>query len=114
VSKGAYRHQKDLESGAFRKVGVNCYEVDEEDQAVEMHPYKVEDAEKQEVRLQAVKADRDHAAVDAALATLKTAAAGTENMMPALVAAVKVYASVGEMNDVLMSVFGRYQEPEIF
>lgn len=114
VSKGAYEHQKALESGAFRKVGVNCYKVEEEKPEVDMHPYKPEDAVKQTERLKAVRSGRDNAAVDAALARLKTAAEGSENMMPALVEAVKAYASVGEMNQVLTSVFGQYDEPNIF
>ncbi len=114
VSKGAYEHQKALESGEFRKVGVNCYEIDEEKPEVEMHPYKVEDAVKQTECLKAVKAERNATEVEAALARLKTAAEGDENMMPALVEAVKAYASVGEMNQVLTSVFGHYAEPNIF
>ncbi len=114
VSRGAYEHQRQLESGEFRKVGVNCYEIEENDPAVEMHPYKVEDAEKQEARLKTVRAERDNEAVEAALANLKQAASGTQNLMPALIEAVKVYATVGEMNQVLKSVFGTYQEPDIF
>ncbi len=114
VSKGAYEHQMQLESGEFRKVGVNCYEIEEDEQAVEMHPYKLEDAEKQEARLKSVRQERDNIAVEKALEKLKQAASGTDNMMPALVEAVKVYATVGEMNEVLKSVFGSYQEPDIF
>ncbi|MCB1368531.1 MAG: methylmalonyl-CoA mutase [Rhodobacteraceae bacterium] len=114
VSKGAYEHQKALESGAFRKVGVNCYKVEEEKPEVDMHPYKPEDAVKQTERLKATRAGRDNAAVDTALARLKAAAQGSENMMPALIEAVKAYASVGEMNQVLTSVFGQYDEPNIF
>ncbi len=114
VSKGAYEHQRALESGEFRKVGVNCYEIDEEKPEVEMHPYKIEDAVKQTERLKTVKAERSAAAVEAALSRLKAAAEGSENMMPALIEAVKAYASVGEMNHVLTSVFGHYDEPNIF
>ncbi len=114
VSKGAYEHVKQLESGAFRKVGVNCYQVDEEKPEVEMHPYKVEDAARQVERLHRVRATRDNAAVSAALERLKQAAAGSENTMPAIIEAVRAYASVGEINQVLMSVFGRYREPVIF
>ncbi len=114
VSRGAYEHQKQLESGEFRKVGVNCYQVEEDDQAVEMHPYKIEDAEKQEKRLAKIKQQRDQASVDMALEKLGTAAAGTDNIMPYLVEAVKAYATVGEMNQVLTAVFGRYREPDIF
>ena len=114
VSKQAHQHQKDLEDGSFRKVGVNCFEIEQEDHAVEMHPYKREDADKQVDRLNKVKADRDDAAVTTALDNLRKAAKGSDNMMPAIMEAVKAYASVGEMNAVLVDVFGKYKEPVIF
>ncbi len=114
VSKQAHDHQKDLEDGSFRKVGVNCFEIEQEDHAVEMHPYKREDADKQVERLNKVKADRDDAAVTLALDNLRAAANGSDNMMPAIMEAVKAYASVGEMNAVLVDVFGKYKEPVIF
>jgi methylmalonyl-CoA mutase N-terminal domain/subunit len=114
VSRQAYEHQRQLETGAFRKVGVNCYEVEEEEQAVEMHPYKKEDTEKQIRRLNEVKASRDQAAVAAALAKVKEAAQGGTNTMPAIMEAVKAYATVGEITGELVSVFGRFQEPMRF
>ncbi|MFQ5437480.1 MAG: methylmalonyl-CoA mutase, partial [Paracoccaceae bacterium] len=114
VSKGAYKHLKMLESGDLRKVGVNCYKVDEETPEVAMHPYRAEDAEKQIRRLQEVRAERDDTAVGAALERLKQAATGTENVMPAMIGAVRACATVGEINKVLMAVFGRYREPDIF
>ncbi len=114
VSKGAYEHQRKLESGEFRKVGVNCYRVEEDEPSVEMHPYKAEDADKQVDRLKKIKAERDDAAVDKALARLREAATGSENMMPAIIEAVRAYATVGEISQVLKSVFGKYAEPAIF
>ena len=114
VSKQAYEHQKELESGEFRKVGVNCHEIEEDEPEVEMHPYKKEDTDRQVARLNEVKASRDQAAVDKALADLKAAAEGEANTMPAIMDAVKAYASVGEITAVLTEVFGRYQEPMRF
>ena len=114
VSKQAHEHQKNLEDGSFRKVGVNCFEIDQEDHAVEMHPYKSEDADKQVTRLTNVKAERDNGAVATALANLRKVAEGNDNMMPAIMEAVKAYASVGEMNSVLTDVFGTYNEPVLF
>lgn len=113
VSEQAFQHQKDVQSGKFRKVGVNCHTIDESDkvQPFEMHEHKTEDVEKQVKRLAEVKASRDNKAVEAALANLKKAAEGNENMMPAIMAAVKTYATVGEMNGVLTSVFGHFDEP---
>ncbi|MCP3974757.1 MAG: methylmalonyl-CoA mutase, partial [bacterium] len=114
VSRQAYQHQKELESGEFRKVGVNCHQIEEDEQDVEMHPYKPEDAEAQVRRLNEIKSSRDQAAVDAALATLVEAAKGDTNTMPAIMSAVKAYATVGEISDALVSVFGRYQEQTRF
>ncbi len=114
VSKQAYEHQKDLETGEYRKVGVNCYEIEEDEPEVEMHPYKKEDTDRQIARLNDVKATRDQAAVDKALADLKAAAEGDANTMPAIMDAVKAYASVGEITAVLTEAFGRYQEPMRF
>ena len=114
VSKQAYEHQKDLETGEYRKVGVNCYEIEEDEPEVEMHPYKKEDTDRQVARLNDVKASRDQAAVDKALADLKAAADGDANTMPAIMDAVKAYASVGEITAVLTEAFGRYQEPMRF
>jgi methylmalonyl-CoA mutase N-terminal domain/subunit len=114
VSKQAYEHQKELEAGEFRKVGVNCHEIDEDEPEVEMHPYKKEDTDRQIARLNAVKAERDQAAVDKALADLKAAAEGDANTMPAIMDAVKAYASVGEITAVLTDTFGHFQEPMRF
>ncbi len=114
VSRQAYEHQKALESGKFRKVGVNCYQVEEERPEVEMHDYKPEDAEAQVARLARIKAERDNAAVETALANLRKAAEGSDNLMPYLVEAVRAYATVGEMNQAMKSVFGTYDEPDIF
>ena len=104
--------QRNIDSGAFRKVGVNCYRNEkEEDHPVEFHPYNEEDARHQIEGLQKIRAERDNAAVTAALARLRADAAEGRNVMPALMEAVKAYASVGEMTKELVAVFGRYQEP---
>ena len=111
VSQQAYEHQRKLDSGEFRKVGVNCYEVEEEKPQVEMHPYKPEDAEKQIRRLNEIKASRDDAAVSSALGKVRQAATDGANTMPAIMEAVTAYATVGEVRRELESVYGRYQEP---
>jgi methylmalonyl-CoA mutase N-terminal domain/subunit len=112
VSAQAYGMQRKIESGEFRKVGVNCYRNEqEEDHAVEFHPYNEDDARVQIESLQKIRAERDNDAVTAALARLRADAADGRNVMPALMAAVKAYASVGEMTKELVNVFGRYQEP---
>ena len=63
----------------------------------------------QTARLQTLKAGRDNAAVKAALAGLKEAAQGTDNLMPFLIDTVKTYATLGEICGVLREVFGEYK-----
>ena len=112
VSAQAYGMQRKIDSGEFPKVGVNCYRNEqEEDHPVEFHPYNEDDARVQIESLRRIRAERDNTAVDAALARLRADAAAGTNVMPALMAAVKAYASVGEMTRELVAVFGRYQEP---
>ncbi len=111
VSAQAYRMQRDIQSGAFPKVGRNCYQIDEEEKQVELHPYCEEDARDQLNRLEQVKTSRDGAAVESALEQVEADARSGKNTMPAIMKAVKSYATVGEITQRLVTVFGRYQEP---
>jgi methylmalonyl-CoA mutase N-terminal domain/subunit len=111
VSAQAYAMQKAIEAGEFRKVGVNCYRIDEEEHEVALHPYHEEAARAQVAALDRVRSSRDNAAVQAALARAAGDARAGANVMPAIVAAVKAYASVGEITRELVGVFGRYREP---
>ena len=112
VSAQAYRMQRAIESGAFAKVGVNRYRSDDDAvRPVEMHPYKVEDAAEQIDALRRVRAERDANAVTRSLDRIETDARSGVNLMPAILQAVKAYASVGEITKRLVGVFGRYREP---
>jgi methylmalonyl-CoA mutase N-terminal domain/subunit len=115
VSAQAYRMQRAIESGAFAKVGVNRYRNETEpDHRVEMHPYRADDARAQVAALQRVRAERDAAAVARALGRVEADARSGANLMPALVEAVMTYASVGEITQRLVGVFGRFVEPVRF
>jgi methylmalonyl-CoA mutase N-terminal domain/subunit len=112
VSAQAYRMHRAIESGAFPKVGVNRHRSDQEEQhPVEFHPYREEDARLQIASLETARAERDGAAAARALARVSADAAAGVNVMPAVVEAVEAYASVGEITNELVKVFGRYQEP---
>ncbi|MDP6704721.1 MAG: methylmalonyl-CoA mutase family protein [Alphaproteobacteria bacterium] len=112
VSRQAYQYQRDLESGEARKVGVNCYvEAQEEAHEVELHGYDEAGAEAQVASLQKVREGRDQAEAERCLDALRQAAQAGDNVMPALLDAVRAYASVGEMTAVLAEVHGRFQEP---
>ena len=113
VSRQAYDTERKIQSGEIPKVGVNRYKVEEEDHEVEMHPYEPGKVQGQIDRLEAVRNRRDADAVARALDGLRADAQAKRNVMPALVTAVKAYASVGEMAQVFREVYGEFQEPEV-
>jgi methylmalonyl-CoA mutase N-terminal domain/subunit len=104
----AFERQREIEAGERVVVGVNKYQVDEEPEA-DIEAVDPEDERRQQERLQAVKDERDDEAVEAALSDIRAAAAGEENLLPPIVEAVKAYATVGEISDVLREEFGEYR-----
>lgn len=105
----AYETQRMVDNGEQIVVGVNEFTTDEpEDPEI----FRVDDSihRNQVERLTRLKAERDPAAVSSALAELRRRAAGTENMMPALVEAVEGYVTLGEIAQVLREEWGTYQE----
>lgn len=112
VSRQAYEHERRLAKGEIAKVGVNVFREDEEpERAVELHPYRAAEAETQIARLRRIRQTRDGAEVARTLQGVRDAARAGDNVMPSVVAAVRAYASVGEICGVLREVFGTYQEP---
>ncbi|MFD1684807.1 acyl-CoA mutase large subunit family protein [Halobellus litoreus] len=104
----AFERQREIESGERVVVGVNEYQVDEEPR-VEIEEVDEADEKRQKERLREVKHERDDEAVEATLAAVREAAAGDANLVPPIVDAVKAYATVGEISDVLREVFGEYR-----
>ncbi|MDQ2053586.1 methylmalonyl-CoA mutase family protein [Halobellus sp. H-GB7] len=104
----AFERQQEIESGERIVVGVNEYQVDEEPE-VDVEDVDEADETRQRERLEAVKDERDEEAVEAALATVREAAAGDENLVLPIVDAVKAYATVGEISNALREVFGEYR-----
>ncbi|WP_336022405.1 acyl-CoA mutase large subunit family protein [Halobellus salinisoli] len=104
----AFERQREIESGERIVVGVNEYEVDD-DAGVDIQAVDAADESRQKERLRAVKDERDDDEVEAALSALREAAAGDANLVPPIVDAVKAYATVGEISDVLRETFGEYR-----
>ncbi|KOX97017.1 methylmalonyl-CoA mutase [Halorubrum sp. ASP1] len=104
----AFERQREIEEGERIIVGVNEFEVDEEPE-MDLEEVDPEQEQNQRDRLNGVKAERDDDAVDEALAGLREAAQGSENVMPHVVDAVKAYATVQEISDVLRDEFGEYK-----
>jgi methylmalonyl-CoA mutase N-terminal domain/subunit len=105
----AYERQREIEEGERIIVGVNEYQVDDEEPETDLEDVDEEDEERQKERLQAVKDERDDEEVEAALAALRDAAAGDANLVPPIVDAVKAYATVGEISNALRDEFGEYR-----
>jgi len=104
----AFDRQQEIESGERIIVGVNEFAVDEEPE-MDLESVDEENEQRQIDRLAEIKADRDNAAVDDALAAVADAAAGDDNVLPPVIEAVKAYATVQEICDVFREEFGEYQ-----
>jgi len=105
----AYERQEEIERGERVIVGVNEYTVEEDAQDADIEEVSEEQEQAQIERLESVREERDDEAVEAALAELRDAAEGDENLMPYIVDAVKVYATTGEICDAMRDVFGEHQ-----
>ena len=90
-------------------VGVNEFAAEQE-RTIPLLRINEEIERSQVARLQALRARRDPARTQAAIAELTRRATTTENLLPAILAAVEAYATVGEISDALRRVFGEYQE----
>ncbi len=113
IAESAYRAQQAVESGEQVVVGVNRFAEPGEHAAIPLQ--RVDDAveHQQRARLNAFRAARDGAAVDACLERVRRAANGSENLMPLFIDAVDAGATLGEVCDVLREVFGVYRAPEV-
>jgi len=111
IHKSALSWQRAVESREQLVVGVNQYEVEEPAPAI----FRPSEAARAEVLqdLVEVRAARDSTRVAAALEAVRDAARGSANLMDPILAAVSVYATLGEVCTVLEKEFGRYQAPEV-
>ena len=108
IEEAAARTQARIDSGAQTVIGINKYQVDDDH---EIEVLKVENSRvraEQIAKLQQLRADRDQAAVDAALAELTRAADGDGNLLALAVDAARANATVGEISDALEKVWGRH------
>ncbi|HUG44446.1 MAG TPA: methylmalonyl-CoA mutase family protein, partial [Acidobacteriota bacterium] len=109
IQEAAYQHQKSLESGSEAVVGVNCFREDSHS-PIEILRIEPELEMEQVRRLEEMRLRRDSEKVDALLASIRQAAAGTENLLPHLIDAVEALATVGEISNALRQVFGEHRE----
>ena len=110
IQDAAYRAQQAIESGESTVVGVNRFAADDESGAIEMQRIDPAVEADQAARVGALRAARDGAAAQAALAAVQSAARDTTNLVPPIIEAVEARATVGEIADAMRSVFGEYQD----
>ncbi len=108
IHRSAYKYQLSVENGEQTVIGVNKFTMEEPPVEGLM---KIDDkvGTLQKAKTAKVRDERDNAAVEKALAALKVAAQGTDNLMPYILDAVKVYATLGEICNVLREIFSEYQ-----
>ncbi len=109
IQKAAYDFQRAIESKDQIIVGVNDF-IAEEPRTIPTLRIAPEIERSQIARLNALRAKRDSARTQSALAELQRRASTPENLLPAILAAVESHATVGEISDTLRRVFGEYQE----
>jgi methylmalonyl-CoA mutase N-terminal domain/subunit len=110
ISDAAYRYQREIDESLRRIVGVNAY-TDDKPLAVPILEMDPQGYERQLARLERLRQERDPGRVGQALDRLRLACQGTENTMPFILDAVRAYATLGEMVDVMRETFGVYEEP---
>ena len=116
IAEDAYKSYQDLELGRKVKVGVNKFRVKEE---FSLRPYRLDPQEevRQVEELRELKRGRNNALVEKTLRDLRDVAgrssSSENNLVPAIIEAVKAYATMGEICGTLREVFGEYQEPPV-
>jgi methylmalonyl-CoA mutase N-terminal domain/subunit len=108
IQDAAFRYQQEIERRERIIVGVNEFEIREPkpENLLTVDP-KIEKGQRQ--RLAALRRKRDSRAVRDRLSELEQACRGKDNLMPPSLAAVKAYATLGEISDVMRGVFGAYR-----
>ena len=109
IGESAYQYQKEIEAKKRIIVGLNQFQIEEEPLR-DILRIKPEMEQYQKEKLARVKKERNNTKVKETLADLKRAAHGTENLVPPILEAVRVYATLGEISDTLREVFGEYRE----
>ncbi len=111
IADSAYELERAFNAGQRVIVGVSGFKEGNDDDDLDILRISNEDETRQRKRLETVRHERDQAAVDSALAKLRTEAADPEvNLMPTLIEASQAYATLGEMMSAMAEVFGRHTE----
>jgi len=112
IRRSAYNHQRAVDAGEQVVVGVNKYTSDE---PLDLELLEIDEsiAKKQLQRLKQLKSGRNNKEVRQILDKVRRTASSQENIMPVLIEAVRLYATVGEISGALRDIFGEYKEPSV-
>ncbi len=111
IQDSAYRFQKEIETGERVYVGINKYTM-EEPEPTNLLKVDMKVGEIEAAKLKKLRAERDQAKWKAALDKLREVSQSDENVMPAVIEAVKARATIGEICDVWRDIFGEYRPKE--
>jgi len=113
IANASYKYQQEIENRERTIVAVNQFEQ-REPCSIPLLKIDEEVANEQIRKLNKLKEERDNKKVNEKLERLKEAAKGTENLMPFIIDAVREYASIGEIINILKDIFGAYHEDSIY
>ncbi len=114
IADAAFDYQRKIEKGERTMVGVNKYQIPDEEISIEILKIDPEVERIQMERLAKVRSERSADDVEKALGGLRKAARDGTNLMPHFLACARAYATLGETLDVLREEFGEYKETPIF
>ena len=110
IQNSAYNYQMEIEQGKRIVVGVNKFQIQEE-QPKDLLKVDPSVGELQEQKIKQLKTTRDNLQVNAVLEELKQCAQTDKNLIPIIIKCVKAYCTLGEICDALRAVFGEYKAP---
>jgi methylmalonyl-CoA mutase N-terminal domain/subunit len=110
IADSSYKYQKEVDDSKRTIVGVNDYQIEKEKYPMELLRVDPQAEKEQLANLQTLKKKRDGRRVEETLGKLQRSAEKDENLMPAIIEAVKAYATLGEICNVLRKVYGEYKE----
>lgn len=115
IANAAFKYQREIETKERIIVGVNAYEVVEEEVKGPETLYIDPIVEEEQIqRLNTLKKNRDNKKVNLLLSELKTVAEGTDNLMPIIIKCVKAQISIGEIIDTFKDIWGVYKEDPVY
>ncbi len=109
IEQASYEYQQALDEERAIVVGVNRFVSEHETRPALLH-VDPEIGKRQAARLAKLRLRRDNEQVQQALAALEKGAAGSENLLPLIIAAVEAYTTLGEISDAMRHVFGEQHE----